>query len=149
MNERFSVERILAATDFSTNADAAWSFARELATKTHGELLLLHVMISLPGTAPVDAGQDHERDAAAAWRPLQARAAQGDFGWVSGRRPRSASLASRILRPRAQRPSDTSFGLAGQFLACLPPREYATRVVKSAHLAPRQQQRSSERLEGG
>ena len=70
------LKRILAATDFSANADSAWRFALELATSVNGELLLLHVMTPLGATGPVEVQQDHERRAAVARRLLAERAAQ-------------------------------------------------------------------------
>ncbi|MGH7278433.1 MAG: universal stress protein [Candidatus Rokuibacteriota bacterium] len=41
-------QRILAATDFSQGAEAAWRLAGELAATYRAELLLLHVFMEMP-----------------------------------------------------------------------------------------------------
>lgn len=67
------VKRILVATDFSSNADAAWRFALDLARTVGAEALLLHVTIPWPAAAPLAVRQEHERHAAATRTLLEER----------------------------------------------------------------------------
>lgn len=66
--------RILVATDFSKNADAAWRFAIELGAGLNADLRLVHVAMSMPAAAPRKLRQDYERHFAVSQRLLEERA---------------------------------------------------------------------------
>ena len=71
------LKRVLAATDFSPNADAAVVFAADLARHASTDLLLLHVAMPSPGASvPLSVRQDYNRHVAAARRLLEERAAR-------------------------------------------------------------------------
>jgi nucleotide-binding universal stress UspA family protein len=70
------VTRILVATDFSSNAEAAWDFALDFARRANAETLLLHV--TMPPTTGMSgtAREDHERHVGRAHRVLHQWAAK-------------------------------------------------------------------------
>jgi nucleotide-binding universal stress UspA family protein len=70
------LKRLLAATDFTPSADAAWRFAVDLAAAQGTELILLHVTMPLAAGAAFRHRQDHERLVATAQRRLAERVAE-------------------------------------------------------------------------
>jgi universal stress protein A len=68
-------QRILVATDFSRNADAAWRWAVDVARSLDADLCLVHVAMPVAAEAPSNLHRDYDRDLSLAQRLLDERAA--------------------------------------------------------------------------
>ena len=94
--------RLLVATDFSVNADHALCLALDLARRINAELLLLHVTMPFPASAPLPERSDHERLMATARRLLDERVAlAGPRGVVVTKAMVKAGLAADVIAATA------------------------------------------------
>jgi universal stress protein A len=95
------LKRVLVATDFSVNADHALRFALDLARRANAELVLLHVTMPFPASAPLAERSDHERLTAAARRLLDERVVLAAPRGVAMRAMVKAGLAADVIAATA------------------------------------------------
>ena len=96
------LKRVLVATDFTASADAAWTFAVDLAVAQGAELVLLHAAHRLAPGATYRHRQDHDRQMARALAEIGDRVAVPISRGVTARGIVLSGEASQVITETAK-----------------------------------------------